>query len=224
MPRETQPSARFVGLLFLAVLFLAGVGLFSASYMQSRSDAALRDAIHSAELLDEARSAQANFKIQVQHWKNLLLRGHDPEDFESYRTRFAEQEAVVQDNLSRMLDFPELDTAQKNEIAAIRDEHRRIGEIYREAMGRFTVGDLASSFDIDRSVRGIDQDLTQRIDTSAETILTTERARVEDISADLDALFQKTRLITSLTTGLVLLLVILLVWRLRARNRPSPRR
>lgn len=219
MPRETQPSARFVGLLFIAVLLLAGVGLFSASYMQSESEKALDQAVQSAELLDDARSAQVNFKIQVQHWKNFLLRGHNAEDYESYINRFRQQADLVQEDLSAVLAFPTFDPGLHDEIAAILEEHARLGELYSDAMERFDPDNPASGFAVDRSVRGIDQDLTQRIDTAADQILAVEQARVAKITSALDEHFERARLFTSLATGLVLLMVILLVWRLRQRGR-----
>src|SRR5262245_33718823 len=43
-----------------------------------------------------ALSLSVTFKTQVQEWKNVLLRGHDPKDLEKYWTAFSKQEALVQ--------------------------------------------------------------------------------------------------------------------------------
>src|SRR2546423_15491954 len=38
---------------------------------------------------------ELSFKTEVQEWKNILLRGHDPRDLEKYRDDFFKQEALV---------------------------------------------------------------------------------------------------------------------------------
>ena len=42
-----------------------------------------------------ARQAQIDFKVQVQDWKNILLRGQDPADLAKYTDQFHAQEAKV---------------------------------------------------------------------------------------------------------------------------------
>src|SRR5438552_18511769 len=44
---------------------------------------------------DMARVLEVQFKTQVQEWKNILLRGHDPRDLDQYRTAFFSNETAV---------------------------------------------------------------------------------------------------------------------------------
>ena len=42
--------------------------------------------------VDEARVIQVDFKKQVQEWKDILLRGHNPNDLANYTKQFHEIE------------------------------------------------------------------------------------------------------------------------------------
>ena len=44
---------------------------------------------------DQARVVQVDFKKQVQEWKDVLLRGHTPEDLAKYTKQFHEKETAV---------------------------------------------------------------------------------------------------------------------------------
>jgi methyl-accepting chemotaxis protein-1 (serine sensor receptor) len=52
--------------------------------------------------VDAARSAQVQFKIQVQEWKNTLLRGKDPAAFNKYRQAFIDESAATQKQLKTL--------------------------------------------------------------------------------------------------------------------------
>ena len=52
-----------------------------------------------ADSINLARSAQLNFKEQVQEWKDILLRGNDPGAFQKYSDQFTQREAAVDQDL-----------------------------------------------------------------------------------------------------------------------------
>ncbi|MGH8048602.1 MAG: hypothetical protein ACREKL_15285 [Chthoniobacterales bacterium] len=211
--------ARLVGLLIVGILFLAGIGLFGVQFAHDEGGKALRESVASSALLDEARNAQVTFKIQVQDWKNFLIRGHDPGDFDKYTTQFADAEAAVGKSLDALKASPMLPANLQQEVASIRDEHTRLGGIYRDAMKTFTPSKLESTFNVDASVRGIDQKLTQRIDAVAQQILADERTRVDAITAQFERRYDMLRKITVSAAIVVLALLALVVWRGRATAR-----
>jgi hypothetical protein len=211
--------AKIVGLLVIGILFLAGIGLFGVEFAHDEGDKALRESVASSALLDEARTAQVTFKVQVQDWKNFLIRGHNPEDHKKYTAQFATTEAAVDKSLAALKASPLLSENLQSEVAAIREEHTRLGATYREAMGSFSPSKLESTFNVDASVRGIDQKLTQRIDAVAQEILAADSKRVDALVVQFQRRYGALRNMMVGATIAVLGLLALVVWR----GRPSVR-
>ncbi len=112
---------------------------------------------------DGARTVQVDFKKQVQEWKDVLLRGHDPQDREKYQANFFREEAAVRHGLQELRG--EVSDAQAR---ALLDEfgaaHGRMGTSYRAALDLFTQSGGADPGPADKLVRGQDREPTDLID------------------------------------------------------------
>src|SRR6266540_5343191 len=90
-------------LITMAVGGLGFFGLFTtvrnADTIANRIKANGQFLVHSVDL---ARTAQLNFKKQVQEWKDLLLRGGTPADYDKYYQSFEKQEAATQKTLEAL--------------------------------------------------------------------------------------------------------------------------
>ena len=100
-----QIKQRLFILVTVALAALIGTGLFSFS-QASKLNASLTEAIdrHAVTVaaIDSARGAQVSFKTQVQEWKNILLRGKDPEAFKKYLKGFESENQAVKDRLVQL--------------------------------------------------------------------------------------------------------------------------
>jgi methyl-accepting chemotaxis protein len=150
--------------LFLAGVVVLFVGLADALIGQTQAlvagyDGLLKTSIKQADM---ARVAQVDFKKQVQEWKDILLRGHNPEDLAKYSKQFHEAEARVRENsaaLSRQVQDP----AAIQLLSEFVVRHDALGKKYQEAYDTY----VGSGFDFkaaDKIVRGLDRPPTDLFD------------------------------------------------------------
>lgn len=207
--RTTALRAALVSLtstLAGALLVVGIVALFSVWSMNR----AWRDGLESTDglraLAADAAQIQVEFKIGVQEWKNVLLRGTDPDDLDHYSDAFEQRQATVATQLSALEAGATAAGlgAAATEIAALRAGHAAQLEAYRRALtnglaeaadAERPVLDPAAARRIDRAVRGIDRELEQRIDTMRRDIDTLARGEREALTHALGERYETLRLV-----------------------------
>ncbi|MCU0118906.1 methyl-accepting chemotaxis protein [Pseudomonas sp. B2M1-30] len=109
--------------------------------------------LHTSQLIDEAN---LQFKVQVQEWKNVLLRGKQPADLGKYWGQFEDRQRDVQGILGELANQQGLEPALKTRIERLRDEHRQLGAAYQKGRDAFVAagGDPTAG---DVAVKGVDR-------------------------------------------------------------------
>jgi methyl-accepting chemotaxis protein len=130
-------------------------------------------------LVDTARRMQVVFKIQVQEWKNILLRGRDDSDLTKYTKAFFERENEVA-ALAASLAEGVGDPAIAEAIQRFSANHAELGARYRGAMGLFEA-DRNDPYRADQSVRGMDREPTDQVDAIVADIETLVDLRSRDL-------------------------------------------
>lgn len=106
---------------------------------------------------------RGDLKIQVQEWKNVLLRGYDEKDLGKYWGKFEKMEAKIQDDASHIIAHIH-DPRAKQVLQEFLKEHRALGARYRVGLNAFK----ASGFNPkagDLSVKGIDREPTRLLES-----------------------------------------------------------
>ena len=155
----------------LVVLGLSTLGL--TAYLQIRSYNVVVDetATHSqrrSDILVEIQSAAINFKTQVQEWKNILIRGNNPEQFTKYVDGFIKSEGVVQKHLAAALEFQKEEGVSTDAVLLLQKEHTQLGKNYREALKSFDQENTEAGKIVDKLVSGMDREASRQMQELAD--------------------------------------------------------
>ncbi|WP_263142428.1 methyl-accepting chemotaxis protein [Pseudomonas sp. RIT-PI-AD] len=137
--------------------------------------------LEASRLVDEAN---LEFKVQVQEWKNVLLRGKDPANLNKYWGQFESQEAKVQAILGRLVDSANAQGERdlKAQAEKLRDEHRNLGAAYRKGRADFLAADANPQVG-DAAVQGIDRSTSEQMTALVGQLHQHGQAQAESIGA-----------------------------------------
>jgi methyl-accepting chemotaxis protein len=201
-----------VGIAAAGLLALGAVAMLQVGSAIGGVRAAVAEGRDVSRANDVARSAQVHFKKQVQEWKNVLLRGHDPALYDRYLKGFDEEEASVRAELGRVREILRRDGATTARVDSLLATHALLGVRYREALAGYDRADPQAHRKVDAAVRGIDRAPTDAMDS-----LVAELQRAGD--ARLAALEIRSRRLlgeTLLQAGLLLAVAVgLALWLAR---------
>lgn len=215
----TNPSPRarllLAGALLLVLLAQGGVGLFAlwrAQEAEARSAARLGVAVAA---LDSARDAQAAFGLQVQEWKNVLLRGFDAEAAARHRRSFEEASSRMR---AAVAAAEGAGIAPPGALPALLRQHEALGAAYAAALAGRDFADPAAARAADAAVRGQDREIQRRLDEAADGFAAYHRAAAREALAAAAEAYDGMRTLLLLTgAGAAILTVALLALLLRRR-------
>lgn len=196
------------GLVGLLMLAQAAAGLFALWYSHA-AEAQSRARLGAiAASLDAVRGAQAGFGLQVQEWKNILLRDRDPALSARHRTAFQAAGEAVQARLAQAAQDPGLAVER---APAIRGMHAALLERYGAALRGADLTTLDGQAAADAAVRGADRALQLRLDELADSLADAHRAEAAQAGSAAEARYAELRLVLFVCAGLGLALTLLLL-------------
>ncbi len=104
--------------------------------------------------------SELHFKLQVQEWKDLLLRGHSMADFIKYWMAFEHEEQYVQRALEQLINLMNEISMDSSQVIELKQYHLSIGSAYRNALLPLKKQKLniQQATKVDAKVREIDRD------------------------------------------------------------------
>lgn len=116
------------------------------------------DALESnVDVLIDIETAHVDFKIQVQEWKNILIRGNDSARYDKYLKQFGDRESSVQRYLKEALEKSRALGFDATAIEALIRDHALLGEKYRESLNEYNKSDRLAGQKVDKLVSGVDR-------------------------------------------------------------------
>jgi len=197
-------GTRIGALSALLSLLLLLVGLLSWHGLSSDREQ-LNELIHQAETsqqaVDKARSAQVAFKIQVQEWKNTLLRGGDPAAFAKYRDGFLKEGKVTQTHLTALLALVESAGGSRSDVTEALQVHQQLMDKYMAALAKYDprAADQSAHL-VDAAVKGIDRPPTAKLDAIVANLQKSMTARLAQTHDEAVSRFHR---ILSILAGLI---------------------
>ncbi len=178
---RAQILALLSGSLLAMLLIALACFHFLSNGVQSYSQL-IAGPLHTSQLIDEAN---LQFKVQVQEWKNVLLRGKQPADLAKYWSQFEERQRDVQNILGELAGQEGIEATLKSRIERLREEHRQLGAAYQKGRDAYVAagGDPSAG---DAAVKGVDRATSEQMSALVAELREQGTAQSALISASAD--------------------------------------
>lgn len=221
MLRNLSLKLKIIVLSALIVAGLLGLGLAAITQMQAYNaivDESLIKIQRRSDVLANVEEASVSFRMQVQEWKNILLRGNDEALYDRYYQNFIEQEKAVQEHIQSGIRLQKEDNRDYADFEELLDEHREMGTNYRDALKTFDPADPETGKKVDNLVAGMDRAASQHMLELAETMSTNFANFIKETDSHVEALYseslQEMVIIIAVALLIILTLMVLIFYDL----------
>ncbi len=198
----------FVGVLFLAIV--GGVSIFAVDGLASQASSSVSIDTKALKLLDSLRRVQTNFQRQVQEWKDILLRGNDPELYAKYYEAFEKRSTDVSQGLSEMRKQAQELGMDTKDIDTLLAAHAELHGNYVEALKSYNQARATAGQEVDKLVRGLDRPTSAAMDKLSQDVVNFAAQSAEASNREVAAKESTTEWLTLSVLGVALPLLVLL--------------
>ena len=202
---------RILALFGVCTFFMLAAAAVGFWQFYASLEAFDRDVMTSQTNAIDVEAMESDFKKQVQEWKDVLLRGKNPEAFDKYWTNFQARESDVRkeaETLSRSI--PDAQAAQL--VVQLLSAHRSMGDAYRRGLQQFKEHEFDSAVG-DKAVAGIDRPPTELLTKARERLVALAAARARDAKESAHSTLWMTSLLLGGVTALAVVAFLIAVQR-----------
>ena len=158
----------------LAYLMLLGGGAMMVVDASTRAQETIE---RGADRVALAQKAHVQFKVQVQEWKNILIRGADADDLATYTEQFRNQERDARQTVVALLQSLGPTDAGADAARGFLEAHERLSKRYDAALADVEA-DPYNAYAIDLGIRGIDRPASELLDQVVDEVRLAARAEL----------------------------------------------
>ncbi|MFZ8943908.1 MAG: hypothetical protein ACO2YJ_04040 [Methylophilaceae bacterium] len=169
-----------------------------------------------SEINSSLKSADSNFKSQVQAWKNILIRGQVNKDYKKYKFDFNKKYAITQNKINVAYEecISSLILIDCNRIKTIQEAHESLKIAYFRNLNLEELMSTEGYKIIDAKVRGIDRDLqNQFFQVTQEVNILFENKQNEFLEL-VSQRYQQIRFFLLVTLALAMSFILLKLYRI----------
>ena len=163
-----------VGLGFVLITLICCSALWYQSRIVSQFETLVTEDLNHVSAIQNMNYL---FKVQVQEWKNVLLRGHQQERRERYWTAFQQRESEIQDIGKGLLQHLAPGDGRE-EVTSFLAAHKKMAGAYREGYQKFIDSGMDHKSG-DAAVKGIDREPAELLASAVAKLSQNAQSKAE---------------------------------------------
>jgi len=195
-------QSKFIGLVLAGCLALSLAGIWGGGAERAVSGDFRHLLEHDMRLIEGVERLNMCFKIQVQEWKNLLLRGYNPADGQKHWQAFMEQHRMFDNKAEEILKAVHEEEDAKA-VRAVVAQHDALLPKYEE--GRRTFEQAGFDFKTgDAALKGVDDELSKSLEELVATLNRELATETQELAVSSETIATRTLVAEMGLTALVL--------------------
>lgn len=197
-----------IGFIIAFTLIISSLSWITFKNFNERHKNRLQVTAEYINMVDIARQAQVDFKKQVQEWKDILLRGYDPESFKKYYSQFSQENDNVQSQLLKLKEDMTKQGMDTSSVSTLLNNHKELYDKYNKAIQSYDQNSIESYRIVDGLVKGIDRKSTDDMDLLVKQIQDKSKLETEKMmkQSDTDTSNFSRNLISISILGIILII------------------